>query len=96
MGPSLLLVDFIFFVLALYLLKRITTTRPALPFPPGPPGLPLLHNLLDWPYSNEWVTFTEWAHKYGTYMLYQTIVFSLGPSKQATLSMPTLRAHTCL
>ncbi|GAA6033612.1 hypothetical protein JCM8097_001483 [Rhodosporidiobolus ruineniae] len=35
------------------------------PLPPGPPGLPLLGNLLDVPKSRPWVKFEEWTRQYG-------------------------------
>ncbi|KAF7297433.1 OrdA protein [Mycena indigotica] len=38
--------------------------RRAVSLPPGPPGLPILGNVLDMPSVTEWLTFAEWA-KYG-------------------------------
>ncbi|KAH8806765.1 cytochrome P450 [Flagelloscypha sp. PMI_526] len=35
------------------------------PYPPGPKGHWLLGNLLDFPRSHPWETFTEWKHQYG-------------------------------
>ncbi|KAK7046001.1 hypothetical protein VNI00_006996 [Paramarasmius palmivorus] len=35
------------------------------PLPPGPPGLPLVGNVLDMPSGQEWLTFAEWGKKYG-------------------------------
>ncbi|GJJ10961.1 hypothetical protein Clacol_005190 [Clathrus columnatus] len=32
---------------------------------PGPPGRPLIGNLLDLPKSKEWLTFNRWAKEYG-------------------------------
>lgn len=36
-----------------------------LPRPPGPPGLPLIGNLLDIPKEYSWVTYREWSRQYG-------------------------------
>ena len=34
-------------------------------FPPGPPGLPILGNLLDFPKSHDWLTYQAWSEQYG-------------------------------
>jgi hypothetical protein len=39
--------------------------RRGLPYPPGPPGLPLIGNTLDIPSKFPWLAFTEYAKKYG-------------------------------
>lgn len=39
--------------------------RRRLPFPPGPPGHPLVGNVADIPQSNEWVTYTKLGRRYG-------------------------------
>jgi hypothetical protein len=54
-------------VFALYLLKYLLSAiKPSrLPLPPGPPGLPIIKNLLDWPTSKEWEAFTRWGQIYG-------------------------------
>jgi len=50
----------------LYIAKRaLSTSKQSAPYPPGPPGLPVLGNLLDWPASKEWETYTKWAQQYG-------------------------------
>lgn len=33
-------------------------------FPPGPPGWPVIGNLLDMPKSFEWVKYKEWGDRY--------------------------------
>ncbi|TFY59478.1 hypothetical protein EVG20_g7775 [Dentipellis fragilis] len=52
-------------VVGLWLLKRVLTSRPSAPLPPGPKGFPLIGNVLDMPTSHEWVTFTRWAKEFG-------------------------------
>ena len=54
----------------LLLLARLWRNRKiannnGLPYPPGPPALPLIGNLLDMPTSYEWLTFSKWAKLYG-------------------------------
>ncbi|KAG2370134.1 cytochrome P450, partial [Suillus spraguei] len=34
-------------------------------YPPGPPGWPLIGNILDMPHIKPWLIFTEWGKKYG-------------------------------
>lgn len=51
----------LFFSLRILYLAR--KCRKALP--PGPPGLPVIGNLLDWPTSMESETFTRWKEIYG-------------------------------
>ena len=36
--------------------------------PPGPKGLPIIGNLLDLPTEKQWVTYTEWGKKYGSFL----------------------------
>ncbi|KAG2152670.1 cytochrome P450 [Suillus bovinus] len=47
-----------------YLVKQVFRKNPA-PYPPGPPGLPLIGNVLDMPNIRPWLTFAEWGRKYG-------------------------------
>ncbi|KAI0326111.1 cytochrome P450 [Cubamyces sp. BRFM 1775] len=35
------------------------------PLPPGPPGLPLVGNAFDIPTEHSWVTYRDWAARYG-------------------------------
>jgi hypothetical protein len=39
--------------------------RRGLPFPPGPPGWPVIGNLLDVPPKFTWLAYTEFSKKYG-------------------------------
>jgi hypothetical protein len=59
--------DLAFAAAGLYLLKRIIAKKPAAPLPPGPKGIPILGNLLQWPAVNEWETFTQWSEQYGVW-----------------------------
>ncbi|PCH41346.1 cytochrome P450 [Wolfiporia cocos MD-104 SS10] len=45
------------------ILKR--NSRRAGTLPPGPKGWPLIGNVLDWPTSYEWQTFSLWGEKWG-------------------------------
>ena len=35
------------------------------PFPPGPPPLPILGNIRDIPSKQPWLTYTQWGDQYG-------------------------------
>lgn len=37
----------------------------SLPYPPGPPGLPLIGNLRDIPPDPAWTTYLQWTEEYG-------------------------------
>ena len=62
MGAHIL--DVTFVGLALYLVGRLVWTRGA-PFPPGPPGWPLIGNLLDFPTHAPHKAFGAMSEKYG-------------------------------
>ncbi|KAG2158979.1 cytochrome P450 [Suillus bovinus] len=47
-----------------YLFKRVFGKKNP-PYPPGPPGWPLIGNVLDMPHIRPWLTFAEWGKKYG-------------------------------
>ena len=44
--------------------RRLANPK-SLPYPPGPTPLPVIGNLLDMPTSYDWLTYAEWAKKYG-------------------------------
>ncbi|KAG1852552.1 cytochrome P450 [Suillus subluteus] len=48
-----------------YLLKQVFNKKKPAAYPPGPPGWPLIGNVLDVPHIKPWLTFTEWGKKYG-------------------------------
>ncbi|KAI0336743.1 CyP450 monooxygenase [Cubamyces sp. BRFM 1775] len=62
-SASLLLAFLI--LLVIYLRKRWTDTTPKGPLPPGPPGLPILGNLLDVPTANVEEKYRELNDKFG-------------------------------
>ena len=57
--------------LAVVLLRVFQTLRRArlqrLPFPPGPPCLPLVGNFRDLSTEFPWLTYTAWKRQYGAY-----------------------------
>ncbi|KAJ7157101.1 cytochrome P450 [Mycena filopes] len=46
-------------------LYHFAKPRKTPPLAPGPKGLPLLGNLLEYPQTQVWVTFSKWAKEYG-------------------------------
>lgn len=66
MASSLVILDTVFVVLGLYILRRYLTNRFQPPLPPGPRGLPIVGNVLDMPSSYEWLTTAEWTKRWGT------------------------------
>ncbi|KAI0696993.1 cytochrome P450 [Cerioporus squamosus] len=63
--------------------------RPSAPLPPGPRGLPLVGNLVDFPQSHPWETFSRWADTYGGVIylnvLGQSIVVLNDPKQAAEM-----------
>lgn len=53
-----------------YLVKQVFTQKNPAPYPPGPPGRPLVGNIPDMPQVKPWLTFTEWGKKYGGCLLF--------------------------
>lgn len=60
--------DITLVTLGAYLVKRALAAPPPAPYPPGPKGLPLLGNLLQYPQQQEWKTFYRWANEFGKIM----------------------------
>ena len=60
--------DVSFAGLALYLVGRLIWGR-SVSLPPGPPGWPLIGNLLDFPVDAPYKTFGAMSSKYGKCML---------------------------
>ncbi|KAF8137469.1 cytochrome P450 [Boletus edulis] len=49
-----------------YIAKRyLRNTRPIFPFPPGPPGLPWIGNVIGIDTDAPWLTYRDWARTYG-------------------------------
>ncbi|KAL7272125.1 hypothetical protein RUND412_005081 [Rhizina undulata] len=67
MSPLLLVVGFL--VLLTILIQRLFRSNAKLPpktqLPPGPPGIPILGNLLQIPPKHSWLLFKQWADQYG-------------------------------
>ena len=62
-----ILVDSIAFFCFFYLLTvfRDHKRRRGLPYPPGPPSLPVIGNVLDIPKDAPWTTYKDMSKKYG-------------------------------
>lgn len=68
---SLLLINVVdLFALSLFFYLSIAfrdyRRRRGLPYPPSPPSLPLIGNLLDAPKEAPWVAYAEMSQKYGS------------------------------
>ncbi|KAG2040007.1 cytochrome P450 [Suillus americanus] len=50
---------------AVYLVMWVFNKKNPAPYPPGPPGWPLIGNILDMPHVKPWLTFAMWGKKYG-------------------------------
>ncbi|KAF8202965.1 cytochrome P450 [Pholiota molesta] len=56
--------------LASYVLVTWARKRRALPLPPGPTGYPIIGNVYDIPHHYAWLTYADWAKKYGDVVSY--------------------------
>ncbi|KAG2128053.1 cytochrome P450 [Suillus bovinus] len=50
---------------AVYLVKQLSGKKNPAPYPPGPPGWPLVGNIADIPHNKAWLTLAKWGKKYG-------------------------------
>ncbi|KAG2138828.1 cytochrome P450 [Suillus cothurnatus] len=57
--------DLFFASIGVYLVKQAFSKKKLAPYPPGPPGWPLIGNVLDIPHTKPWLTFAKWGKKYG-------------------------------
>jgi hypothetical protein len=64
---SITAIDILVTAVFLYLLVafRDYRRRKGLPYPPGPPSLPIIGNLLDVPKQSGWIKYTGMSKKYG-------------------------------
>lgn len=70
--PASMLVLCIALVIALWIWLFLRGRLATHLLPPGPPGIPLLGNLFDWPYESGWLRFTEWGRIFGArFKLYE-------------------------
>jgi hypothetical protein len=67
MVPLMLTLDFLVVVIFLVavIVIRDHQMRGRLPYPPGPPPLPLIGNLFDIPKEFSWLTYGQLSRKYG-------------------------------
>jgi hypothetical protein len=65
MPGYILLLDIMLALLGLLIFYSLFLKKSALSLPPGPPGLPLVGNILDMPMEMEWLTFSRWGEQYG-------------------------------
>jgi hypothetical protein len=67
MVPLMFILDFLVVVssLVVFLAIRDYQMRRGLPYPPGPPPLPLLGNLFDIPKEFSWLSYSQLSKKYG-------------------------------
>lgn len=63
------LADGLLYVAVCYILyivyTRVVSSRNRLPYPPGPPGLPVI-GLTKVPEEPSWITYRDWSEQYGT------------------------------
>jgi hypothetical protein len=58
----------------MYLIKQASRKKNPAPYPPGPPGWPLIRNFLDMPHIKAWLTFAEWGKKYGECFVFSNTI----------------------
>lgn len=67
MAVQLALVLSCFVLAAVYLVKARTR---ASKYPPGPPGQPLIGNMLDMPARDEFLQYAKWSQEYSEFQHY--------------------------
>lgn len=72
-----------------YLRKRVHDYRTRLPLPRGPPGWPIIGNVLDMPSEQEWFKFTEWRDTYGSLLCLDSSQYYIHPDISLSLSQVT-------
>jgi hypothetical protein len=74
--------DLFFASIGVYLVKQAFSKKKLAPYPPGPPGWPLIGNVLDIPHTKPWLTFAKWGKKYGRCLMFSnTIHFNSMPCR---------------
>ncbi|KAI0291060.1 cytochrome P450 [Multifurca ochricompacta] len=76
MFPLIYLVDFLAILFFFAILRTIRDryqrrTTGLVPYPPGPPPLPVIGNLFDIPKEFSWLTYTELSKKYGNILFFR-------------------------
>ncbi|KAI9449566.1 cytochrome P450 [Lactarius psammicola] len=60
---------FLFFLIVFHAIRRYR--RRGITYPPGPPGWPIIGNILDVPAASPWLAHTEFSKKYGHIVYYR-------------------------
>ena len=63
--PNVTWLDICLAGIAAYLVKQVFIKKNPAPYPPGPPGWPLVGNISVMPVTKHWLAFAEWGKTYG-------------------------------